>query len=413
MARKIIILGAGCAGTMVANKLRQALGKDAWSVTIIDRDADHIYQPGLLFVPFGIYQASDVRRPRSGFLGEGIDLVIDRVRKVDHKKQRVETEKGTFAYDKLIISTGVDLAPEEIDGMSDGWQKVVFDFYTLPGAENLAKALREFDGGKIVLDVAEVPYKCPVAPMEFVYLLDWYFARRGMRDKVQIELVTPLSTCLNFPIAGTYLTELAHAKNIDTTFGFTLESVDCKRRTIRSFKGDIVNFDLLVSIPPNVGAEALIDSDIADASGLVKTDKHTLKAMYFDNMWVVGDTADLPTSKAGSVAHFCAEVLVENFIREINDQPLAPEYDGHSNCFIETGFGKASLIDFNYEVEPLPGKFPVPGFGPFTLVGESRTNHWGKMMFKWVYWNLLLKGKKLPVAPQMSMAGKVRNRSSH
>ena len=102
-----------------------------------------------------------------------------------------------------------------------------------------------------------------------------------------------------------------------------------------------MNFDLLVSIPPNVGAEALIDSDIADASGLVKTDKHTLKAMNFDNMWVVGDTADLPTSKAGSVAHFCAEVLVENFIREINDQPLEPEYDGHSNCFIETGFGKA------------------------------------------------------------------------
>jgi len=413
MARKIIILGAGCAGTMVANKLRQALGQDEWSITIIDRDADHIYQPGLLFVPFGIYQASDVRRPRSGFLGEGIDLVIDRVRKVDHKNQRVETEKGTFAYDNLVISTGLDLAPEEVEGMSEGWQKVVFDFYTLPGAENLAKALREFDGGKIVIDVAEVPYKCPVAPMEFVYLLDWYFTQRGMRNKVQIELVTPLSTCLNFPIAGRYLAELAHAKNIDTTFRFALESVDCKRRTIRSFKGDTVNFDLLVSIPPNVGAEALIDSGIADVTGLVKTDKHTLKATHFDNMWVVGDTADLPTSKAGSVAHFSAEVLVENFIREINDQPLNPEYDGHSNCFIETGFGKASLIDFNYEVEPLPGKFPVPGFGPFTLVGESRTNHWGKMMFKWVYWNLLLTGKKLPIAAQMSMAGKVRDKSAH
>lgn len=413
MARKIIILGAGCAGTMVANKLRQALGQHEWSITVIDRDADHIYQPGLLFVPFGIYQASDVRRPRSEFLGEGIDLVIDRVRKVDPKNQRVETEKGTFAYDKLVVSTGVALAPEEIEGMSEGWQRVVFDFYTLPGAENLARALREFDEGRIVLDVAEVPYKCPVAPMEFVYLLDWYFAQRGIRDKVQIELVTPLSTCLNFPIAGTYLTELAHAKNIDTTFRFTLESVDCKRRTIRSFNGDIVNFDLLVSIPPNVGAKALIDSGIADADGLVKTNKHTLKAMHFDNMWVVGDTADLPTSKAGSVAHFSAEVLVENFIREINDLPLKPEYDGHSNCFIDTGFGKASLIDFNYEVEPLPGKFPLPGFGPFTLVGESRTNHWGKMMFKWVYWNLLLTGKKLPIAPQMSMAGKVRNRSDY
>jgi sulfide:quinone oxidoreductase len=236
----------------------------------------------LLFVPFGIYQASDVRRPRSEFLGEGIDLAIDRVRQVDPKNQRVETEKGTFAYDKLVVSTGVDLAPEEIEGMSEGWQGVVFDFYTLPGAENLASALREFDEGRIVLDVAEVPYKCPVAPMEFVCLLDWYFAQRGIRDKVQIELVTPLSTCLNFPIAGTYLTELAHAKNIDTTFRFTLESVDRKRRTIRSFKGDIVNFDLLVSIPPNVGAEALIDSGIADADGLVKTNKHTLKAMHFD-----------------------------------------------------------------------------------------------------------------------------------
>jgi len=409
MTRKIVILGAGCAGTMVANKLRQALKQDEWSITVIDRDADHIYQPGLLFVPFGIYQANHVRRPKSQFLGAGIELVIDGIRRIDHENQRVETAKGSFAYDKLVVSTGVELAPEEIDGMMEGWQKDIFDFYTLPGAENLAKALRDFDGGKIVLDVAEVPFKCPVAPMEFVYLADWYFTQRGMRDKVQIQLVTPLLTCLNFPIAGAYLGDLARAKNIDLSFGFSLESVDCRNRTIRSFKGDTIDFDLLVSIPPNVGSEALIDSGVADASGLVSTDKHTLKAMNFDNMWVIGDTADLPTSKAGSVAHFSAEVMVENFIREIKDEPLKPEYDGHSNCFIETGFGNASLIDFNYSVEPLPGRFPVPGFGPFTLVGESRVNHWGKMMFRWVYWNLLLPGKKLPIPPQMSMAGKVRD----
>ncbi len=408
--KKLVILGAGCAGTMAANKLRRQLDREEWSITIIDKDDRHVYQPGLLFIPFGIYKADEIVRSRSEFIIKGIDFVVDEVVAVDVDKQVVETTAGTYDYDKIIVSTGVELAPEEVPGMMDGWQTKIFDFYTLDGAVNLEKALRNFRSGKLVLNIAEFPFKCPVAPLEFVYLADWFFTERGLRDQVEIHFVTPLPGAFTKPKASAFFSKLIEEKNIKVTASYDLAEVDCTNNKIVSAAGDEIEFDLLVSIPPNVGAQYLVKSGVSmDEVGYVKTNNHTLKAEQHENMFVLGDTATLPTSKAGSVAHFSAEVMVENFMREINGEELREDYDGHANCFIETGFDKAALIDFNYEYEPLPGKFPLPGLGPFSLLGESKANHWGKMMFKWVYWNKLVTGDELPLEAQMSLAGKVQD----
>ncbi|MCI5124386.1 MAG: NAD(P)/FAD-dependent oxidoreductase, partial [Candidatus Electrothrix sp. AR5] len=333
--KKLVILGAGCAGTMVANNLRKRLDRDEWSITIIDKDDKHLYQPGLIFIPFGMYKAEEIVRTRSEFIAKGINFVVDEIVGVDTETQTVETTAGKYEYDKIIVCTGVSLAPEEIPGMMDGWQTKVFDFYTLEGAVNLEKKLRSFKSGKLVLNIAEFPYKCPVAPLEFVYLADWFLTERGVRDDIEIEFVTPMTGAFTKPKASAYFTKMMQDKNIKVTADFILAEVDCTNNKLISASGDEIEWDLLVSIPPNVGARYLVNSEVAmDEVGYVKTNNHTLQAENHKNMYVLGDNTTIPTSKAGSVAHFSAEIMVENFMREINDEPVRPDYDGHSNCFI-------------------------------------------------------------------------------
>jgi sulfide:quinone oxidoreductase len=406
--QKILILGAGAGGTIVANMLRKELKESEWQITIIDRDERHHYQAGYLFIPFGVYGEHDVLKPKKEFIPLGVDFVIDKVMKIDAAQRRVETLKGQYDYDWLVIATGCDIQPAEINGMLDGWRKDIFDFYTLEGALALRQRLKYFNSGKVVLNIAEFPYKCPIAPLEFVFMADWFFTVNGARDKVEIEFVTPLDNVFTKPVAAKTLAVVAAKKNIKVTPYFDLAQVNAGEKTIESHKGHKVGYDLLVAIPPNMGAMALIDSEISDPVGFVPTDKHTLKASKFDRIYVIGDTTNVPTSKAGSVAHYMAYTLVENLVREIDGHPPLPKFDGHATCFLASGFEKAILLDFNYAVEPLSGKFPFPGMGPFSLLQESLSNHWGKMMFRWVYWNLMMKGLDLPLEPQMNLAGKIR-----
>lgn len=407
--RKILILGSGAGGTIVANMLRERLLESEWEITIIDKNEQHHYQAGYLFIPFGVYSESDVIKPKKEFIPKGVEFVLDNVVRIDPAERRVETERGDlYEYDWLVIATGCDIAPSEIDGMMDGWQKDIFDFYTLEGSLELYKKLKYFNSGRIVLNIAEFPYKCPIAPLEFVFMADWFFTVNGVRDKVEIEFVTPLDNVFTKPVAAKILSQFAAKKKIKVTPHFDLAQVNANEKTIESGKGQKVGYDLLVAIPPNVGAKALVDSGISDAVGFVPTDNHTLKAENLDRVYVVGDTTNVPTSKAGSVAHYQSYTLVENLIREIDGYKPKPTFDGHATCFLASGFEKAILLDFNYNVEPLPGKFPFPGMGPFSLLQESLSNHWGKMMFRWVYWNLMMKGLDLPLEPQMNIAGKLR-----
>jgi sulfide:quinone oxidoreductase len=325
----------------------------------------------------------------------------------EHNRVRIAKDNRVLNYDVLIIATGTSPRPEETPGLMDGqWRKSVHEFYTFEGAVALARHLRTWEGGRLVLNIMELPFKCPVAPLEFIFLADWYFHEQGMRDKVDLTLVTPLPGAFTKPRAAGLLGNILEEKNINLIPDFYAEGVDAERNVLMSYDEVEVPFDLLVTVPINMGADVIGRSGLGDELNYVPVDKHTFQSKEYDNIFALGDAAALPTSKAGSVAHFAAEVFVENFLRYIDGQEMLIPFDGHANCFIESGFGKGILIDFNYDVEPLPGKYPLPGIGPFSLLQESEANHWGKMMFRWLYWNVLLKGKEMPIAAQMSMAGK-------
>ncbi len=407
--KKLLILGAGTAGTMMANKLRRLLSFDEWQITVVDPEPHHYYQPGFLFVPFGTYQPAELKRPKANYLPVGVRLVQAEVEAIEptEKRVRLRPDNTALSYDLLIIATGTQIQPEEVEGlMGDGWRRDIFDFYTLDGAAMLGRYLRNWEGGRLVLNVAEMPIKCPVAPLEFLFLADDYFHQRGIRDKVELVYATPLDGAFTKPRAAALLGELLERKNVEVVTDFSIGEVDSGAKTISSFEGKEIPYDLLITIPPNLGAAAIERSGIGNESNYVPTDKHTLQAQVHPDIFVIGDATNLPSSKAGSVAHFEGEVLTDNILRHIEGQGLHAGFDGHANCFIESGFGKALLIDFNYETEPLPGKFPLPGVGPFSLLAESRVNHWGKMMFRWVYWNQLIRGAELPLEAQMVMAGK-------
>ncbi|MEW5957730.1 MAG: FAD/NAD(P)-binding oxidoreductase, partial [Chloroflexota bacterium] len=280
------------------------------------------------------------------------------------------------------------------------------DFYTYDGAVTLAKHLRTWEGGRLVVNIMELPFKCPVAPLEFIFLADWYFQEQGLRDRVDLTLVTPLPGAFTKPRAARLLGNILEEKNIKVIPEFVVEHVDPDQKLLVSYTEEEVPYDLLVTVPVNMGAAVIERSGLGDELHHVPVDRHNFLSTRYDNIFALGDAADLPTSKAGSVAHFAVEVFVENFLRHIDGLEMTHKFDGHANCYIESGFGKGILIDFNYDVEPLPGKFPLPGIGPFSLLQESEMNHWGKMMFRWIYWNVLLKGKELPITAQMQMAGK-------
>ncbi|WP_412070451.1 NAD(P)/FAD-dependent oxidoreductase [Rubrivirga sp. IMCC43871] len=409
--RSLVLLGAGTAGTMMLNKLRRALPPDEWRLTIVDRDDQHLYQPGLLFIPFGEYTPEQVVRSRQDFFPGGIEFVVGEIDRVDVEAQTVALAGGqSLDYDVLIVATGTAPYPEETPGLvSDLWYRDAFDFYTLDGAVALRDRLETWEGGRLVINLAESVFKCPVAPLEFAFLADAYLEERGLRDRVEIVYATPLAGAFTKPKATEMLSRLLKEKQITVVPDFYLECVDSERKTLVAYDGREEAFDLLVSVPVNMGAAWVEASGLGDDDDLryIPTDRHTLQAKAANNVFVLGDATNLPTSKAGSVAHFEAEVLTENVLSFIAGEPLVASFDGHANCFIETGHGKATLIDFNYDTEPLPGRFPLPVIGPMSLLGETRLNHLGKLAFKWVYWHLLLTGKELPVSSELSMAGKV------
>jgi len=405
MSKKIVVLGAGTGGTIISNNLRRHLPEE-WEITVIDRDDKHIYQPGMLFVPFDLQKSSTLTRSRKKYILPGINFVIDEITHIDPEKREVKTRNHSFSYDFLVISTGCKIVPEENDGLIDAWGKNAFTFYSIEGADLLRKRLKEFDGGKLVLNIAELPFKCPVAPIEFVFMADWYFKKKGIRNKVEIELVTPLTGAFTKPKASAVFGESAREKNIKITPKFELNEVNGKEKYIESIQGDKIPYDMLVIIPTTTGDEVISKSGIDDGIGYVPTNLNTLQALKHERIYVIGDATNVPTSKAGSVAHYEADVVVFNIMSEIHGTKPEEIFDGHSTCFIVYSKGTSSLIDFNYKIEPLPGKFPLPHMGPFSLLQETKANWYGKLGFEWLYWNVLLAGKHLGMPPTLVMAGK-------
>jgi len=408
--RHLVILGAGTGGTVAANHLRKKLSRKEWALTVVDRDDEHYYQPGFLFIPFGFLEKKDIVKPKSKFLPKGVDFIQAEIDRIFPAENRVLLEDGrSLPYDYLIVATGAEIVPSETPGMLEGWRETIFDFYTPDGAEALGAKLKTFSGGTLAVHVNETPIKCPVAPLEFAFFCDDCLRRHGKRDKVEIVYVTPLPGAFTKPVASRILGGLLEKKNIRMVADFNAEKVDAAARKIVGYDGREVPYDLLVTVPTNMGSEMIERSGMGNEFRFLPTDPATLRAKKFENIFALGDATDVPASKAGSVVHFQSEILAENILRAIDGRPLEPAFDGHANCFVEMGKGKAILIDFNYETEPLPGRFPFPLLGPLPLLKPSRINHWGKLVFRWIYWHLLLRGRKIPFVPaRMKMAGKKR-----
>jgi sulfide:quinone oxidoreductase len=405
---RIVILGGGTGGTLTANRLRRAYSRDEAQITVIDRDDDHVYQPGLLFVPFGLTHPEDITRPRGRQLHAGIEFRTTGVDRVEFGSRAVVLEDGSsLGYDVLVVATGSVLAPEETEGLTGaGWNERVFTFYTPEGAAGLERALQTFGAGRLVVNVVEMPIKCPVAPLEFCFLADWFLRERGVRGSVEMTYVTPLDGAFTKPVAAERLGGMLAERDIELVTEFNTGQVDGAGGRLISYDDREVPFDLAVVVPVHNGAPCIARSEgLGDELGFVTADEHTLQSAAAPEVFVVGDAASLPISKAGSVTHFEGEVLVENVRRFLAGEPLDASYDGHANCFIETGFHKAMLIDFNYDVEPLPGHFP--GEVGLPLMKASHLNHLGKLLFQWLYWHTLLPGRDVPgIHSAMPTAGK-------
>ncbi len=404
----IVIIGAGTAGTTLANLLSKQKLPDT-QITVIDKSNVHDYQPGYLFVPFGMMPAGRISKDRSKYLPKSARYIRDEVTRINRDARTVELGSGeSVLWDQLVITTGTIPRPDMIPGMADGalWYQKVFDFYTLEGAEALKPVFESMESGRLIVHVTEMPIKCPVAPIEFALLAQDYMRKKGRNMAVDIVFVTPLDGAFTKPVASKRLGKLFAERGIELITDFQIESVDNDTQELVSYDGRRVPFDLAVTIPPNQGADFLKESGLADSSGFVEVDKNTLQSIHDPDVWAAGDASNVPTSKAGSVAHFMMDALVPNVVAHMKGEPLPERFDGHANCFIESGRSQAMLLDFNYDVEPLPGLFPLFHVPSLRLLGPSKINHAAKLAFEAVYWQMLIRGLPLPFPAHMSMEGK-------
>ena len=405
-----MIIGGGTGGTLVANRLRRRHPADELEIVVVDRDDRHVYQPGLLFVPFGLERPEGIVRSRREQLHEGIEFRLAEVDRLDTEAGTVHLVGGeSLGYDVLVVASGASLLYEETEGLrGPGWGESVFSFYSPDDAAALRDALAGFERGRLVVNLVDMPVKCPVAPLEFCFLADWFLRERGVRDAVEITLATPLDAAFTKPVAAERLGGMLEQRGIALETEFATGRVDSVDRKLVSWDEREVPFDLAVVVPLHGGAPFVSRSPgLGDDLWFVDVDIHTLQSRAAPNVFAIGDAASLPTSKAGSATHFEAETLCANVERVLAGEEPQGSYDGHVNCFIESGFHRALLIDFNYEVEPLPGRYPVPHLGPLSLLRESHLNHLGKLAFQPLYWHVLLPGREIPgIAAQMSMAGK-------
>ncbi|MGZ5002050.1 MAG: NAD(P)/FAD-dependent oxidoreductase [Limisphaerales bacterium] len=381
--KRLLILGAGTAGTLMANRLRTRLRAEEWKISIVDEDQTHYYQPGFLFMPFGIYSQKDVIKPSCRFIPNGVDYVGAEVDRVEAEKNRVLLRLGThLKYDVLIIATGVKIAPEQTEGMlGNDWGTRVFDFYTFEGASALHHTLRNWNGGRLVVHVTEMPIKCPVAPLEFAFLADSWLKDRRLRDKTEIVYVAPLSSAFTQPIAADVLGHVVEKKRIKVVADFHISCVDNARHKIVSCDGKEVDYDLLVTVPTNAGDVAMGRSGLADELNFVVTDHYTLQSKLQPNIFVLGDATDLPSSKSSFVTHFQSEILTENIVHYIRGEPLELRSEVRSDRFLEW-HGKAFVRNFDHELQTTEGKYLLPVLGPLSRYRETEFN---KLAFRWIY----------------------------
>jgi len=387
MPARIVVLGGGVGGTLAANLLSKELGRDA-SITVVDPTGMHVYQPGFLYLALGDANGRWLSRDERTLLRGDVDLVIDAATSVDADAQAVHLERGgSLPYDYLILATGARLAPDEIPGLIEGSET----FYSFGGALRLREQLRRFDGGRILVGVAGIPYKCPPAPVEFVLMLEEYLRKRGIRDRSEVRLLSPLNRAFTVEPASKLVQPIMEERGIGLDTFFNIEAVDPSAHVVSSLEGEKAEYDLLVAVPPHRGQAFITSSGLGDARGWIPTDRHTLQHADHDTIFAIGDATDLPISKSGSTAHFEAPVVASRITSEIRGTAPRAGYRGKVMCFLETGGGRATALRFDYDTPPTP---PRP----------SRRWHAAKWLFNRIYWDVVPQGR----VPERAMARKER-----
>jgi sulfide:quinone oxidoreductase len=376
MPANVVVLGGGVGGTLAANLLSKKLGRDA-HVTVVDPTGMHVYQPGFLYVALGQANGRWLARDERTLLRNDVELVAQPAARVYPEAGYVQLERGrTLSYDHLVIATGARLVPEQIPGMVEG----AHDFYSLDGALRLREALRTFDGGRILVGVAGVPYKCPPAPVEFTLMLERYLEHRGIRDHSEVTLLSPLNRAFTIESASKLVQPIMEGRGIGLATFFNVEAVDPSAGVVTSIEGEKAEYDLLVLVPPHRGQKIVEESALGDAGAWIPTDRTTLQHERFDNVFALGDATNLPISKSGSTAHFEAPVVASRIASMIRGTAPKASYGGRVMCFLETGGGKATALRFDYEHPPTPPK-------------PSRHWHWAKWIFNRLYWQTVPKGR--------------------
>ncbi|MGZ4143910.1 MAG: NAD(P)/FAD-dependent oxidoreductase [Actinomycetota bacterium] len=376
MPARVVVLGGGVGGTLTANLLDKKLGKDV-HVTVVDPTGMHVYQPGFLYVALGQANGRWLARDERTLLRRHVDLAVDESTAIDAENGTVTLAHGdVLPFDYLVLSTGARLVPEQVPGMMEG----AFHFYSMDGALRLREALRRFGGGRIVLGIAGIPYKCPPAPLEFLLMLERSLQDRGIRDRSEITLLSPLNRAFTIEPVSKMITPIMESRGINVSMFFNVESVDPSAGTVESLEGEKAEYDLLVLVPPHRGQSVIERSGLGDAGGWVPTDRTTLQHPDHDRVFAIGDATNLPISKSGSTAHFEAPVVAGRIAAFVKGGRPDESYGGKVMCFLETGGRRSTVLRFDFEHPPVP---PKPSL------------HWhiAKWLFNRLYWNTVPQGR--------------------
>lgn len=374
--KNVVVLGGGVGGSVVANKLSKITKKGDCRITVVDEDGKHIYQPGFLYVSLGKQNPVKLVRDEKSLLRRNVGLITQRAERIDPNESRIHLAGGKkLDYDYLVIATGSTLHPEQVPGFSDAYH-----FYDIEHSIRLRDALLNFPGGDVVIAIGGVPYKCPPAPAESACLLDYYFTLRKMRDRVNLNYLSPLGRVFPLETLDPLVTEVFERKNIQSSTFFNIESVDPEKKEVTSIEGETVSYDLLIAIPPHSGADVVVNSGLGDRGGWIPTDRHSLLAKGYEDVYAIGDTTDIPISKAGATAHYEALVVAKNIACRVEGQSPSDNYDGKVTCFCDAGFHKGIMMTFDYQNPPVPPPL--------------NRRHWlGKVLLNKLYWSLIPKAR--------------------
>jgi sulfide:quinone oxidoreductase len=382
---RIVIVGGGVGGTLTANlcvrRLAGRIRTGDVSVTVVDATGQHVYQPGFMYIAMGGERAERLQRPERSLLDKRVQLIVGNVALVDEASRVVTLEDGLpLSYDHLVLASGSRIVPEVIEH----FETEAHHFYSADAALRLRQALDAFRGGRIVIGIAGMPYKCPPAPLEVAFLIEAELRQRGIRDRSEIDFLSPIGRAFTIESVSDMATPILAEKSIHLNTFCNVETIDPARKMVQTLEGEDFPYDLLILVPPHRGQQFLIDSGLAPApGGWLPTDRATLRVGGRPNVFALGDATDLPLSKAGSTAHFEAPVVAERITAAVERREphgKHADYEGKVMCFFEVGDGKGTLLQFDYDHPPKPPK-------------PNQLWHLGKIVFNKTYWHTVPRGR--------------------